>query len=182
MVPDLIEGTDHLVGLLNDKSFAGPEFTETLADRGSQTSSHRPKSDARACRPGCKVIAEWRNRIETTLGELTETMNLTRHGAHTFHGLLTRTAATIAAHTMIKTSLPMGLNPQNAPEPTTPSRSLPTTRSDADRSLAGRTPATTTTRNRGAPQNAPRRRLNPVRPPAYAENAPKQDGTPVPRS
>ena len=52
-----------------------------------------------------KIIAEWRNRIETTFGELTE-MDLARHGAHTFHGLLTRTAATIAAHSLIKIALP----------------------------------------------------------------------------
>jgi hypothetical protein len=47
-----------------------------------------------------KVIAEWRNRIETTFSEITDRMELARHGAHTFWGLLTRTAATIAAHTL----------------------------------------------------------------------------------
>jgi hypothetical protein len=30
-------------------------------------------------------------------------MDLARHGAHTFWGLLTRTAATIAAHTLLRT-------------------------------------------------------------------------------
>ena len=44
-----------------------------------------------------KIIAEWRNRIEATFAEITDRMELTRHGAHTFWGLLTRTAATIAA-------------------------------------------------------------------------------------
>lgn len=44
-----------------------------------------------------KVIACWRNYIEVTFGELTDRMELARHGAHTFWGLLTRTAATIAA-------------------------------------------------------------------------------------
>ncbi|MGI9004463.1 MAG: hypothetical protein ACR2GH_22900, partial [Pseudonocardia sp.] len=39
-----------------------------------------------------KIIAEWRNRIETTFGELTDTMEPARHDAHTFHGLLARTA------------------------------------------------------------------------------------------
>jgi hypothetical protein len=47
-----------------------------------------------------KVIAEWRNRVETTFSEITVQMELARHGAHTFWGLLTRTAATIAAHTL----------------------------------------------------------------------------------
>lgn len=52
-----------------------------------------------------KIIAEWRNCIETTLGEITEQLDLTRHGAHTFWGLLTRTTATLAAHTLIKIGL-----------------------------------------------------------------------------
>jgi hypothetical protein len=47
-----------------------------------------------------KVIAEWRNQIETTFSEITDRMELARHGAHTFWGLLTRTAAIIAAHTL----------------------------------------------------------------------------------
>jgi hypothetical protein len=45
-----------------------------------------------------KVIAEWRNRIETTFSEITVQMELARHWVHTFWGLLTRTAATIATH------------------------------------------------------------------------------------
>jgi hypothetical protein len=48
-----------------------------------------------------KVIACWRNHVEVTFGELTDHMELARHGAHTFWGLLTRTAATIAAHTLL---------------------------------------------------------------------------------
>ena len=32
-------------------------------------------------------------------------MELARHGAHTFYGLLTRTAATIAAHTLLRVCL-----------------------------------------------------------------------------
>ena len=48
-----------------------------------------------------KVIAEWRNRIETTFGQITDQMELARHGARTFWGLLTRTAATIAAHALM---------------------------------------------------------------------------------
>jgi hypothetical protein len=32
-------------------------------------------------------------------------MELARHGAHTFWGLLTRTAATIAAHTLLRVRL-----------------------------------------------------------------------------
>jgi hypothetical protein len=52
-----------------------------------------------------KVIAEWRNRTETTFSEITDRTELARHGAHTFEGLLTRIAATIAAHTLLLTCL-----------------------------------------------------------------------------
>jgi hypothetical protein len=49
-------------------------------------------------RPGLGVIAEWRNRIDTTFSEITVPMELARHGADTFWGLLTRTAA----HTLLR--------------------------------------------------------------------------------
>jgi hypothetical protein len=52
-----------------------------------------------------KIIAEWRNRVEATFAEITDLMELARHRAHTFWGLLTRTAATIAAHTLLRTCL-----------------------------------------------------------------------------
>ena len=52
-----------------------------------------------------KIITEWRNRIETTFKEITDQMELARHGAHTFWGLLTRTAAIIAAHTLMRVCL-----------------------------------------------------------------------------
>ena len=52
-----------------------------------------------------KIIARWRNCIETTFGEITDLLGLARHGAHTFCGLLTRTAATIAAHTLLRVCL-----------------------------------------------------------------------------
>ena len=35
-----------------------------------------------------KIIAEWRNRIEATFGEIIDLMELARHGAHTFWGSL----------------------------------------------------------------------------------------------
>ena len=52
-----------------------------------------------------KIVAGWRNRVETTFKEITDQMELARHGAHTLWGLLTRTAATIAAHTLLITCL-----------------------------------------------------------------------------
>jgi hypothetical protein len=54
------------------------------------------------------IIAQWRNRIETTFSEITDQMELARHGAHTFWGLLTRTAATISTHTLLRVRLTHG--------------------------------------------------------------------------
>jgi hypothetical protein len=45
-------------------------------------------------------VAALRNRIETSIGEITEDLGLAHHKARTFWGLLTRTAATLAAHTL----------------------------------------------------------------------------------
>ena len=42
-----------------------------------------------------RLIARLRNRVDQ--------MDLARHGAHTFEGLLTRTVATLAAHTLLLT-------------------------------------------------------------------------------
>lgn len=114
LVPHLITGAHDgpngpsgLVGLLNDKGFNGKKFTESLAAQGI-CNLVPPTKAGRKTMPTWlqKIIAQWRNRIETTFGELTDTMELARHGAHTFHGLLTRTAATIAAHCLLKTALP----------------------------------------------------------------------------
>jgi hypothetical protein len=43
--------------------------------------------------------------IGSSFAEITDRMELARHGAHSFWGLLTRTAATIAAHTLLRTYL-----------------------------------------------------------------------------
>jgi hypothetical protein len=109
LVPGLLTGAEHVIGLLNDKGFSGREFTGSLAEMGI-TNLVPPTKAERKTMPAWlqKVIATCRNRIEVTNGELTDTMELARHGAHTFHGLLTRTAATIAAHCLIKTALPAG--------------------------------------------------------------------------
>ena len=42
-------------------------------------------------------------QIYASFAGITEQMGLAGHGAHTFWGLLTRTAATIAAHTLLRT-------------------------------------------------------------------------------
>jgi hypothetical protein len=95
--------------LLADKGFAGKAFAAGQAARGTAVLIP-PAKGQRASMPAIlqKVIAEWRNRVETTFKEITDQMELARHGAHTFWGLLTRTAATIAAHTLLRVCLADG--------------------------------------------------------------------------
>ena len=92
--------------LLLDKGFAGTAFAARQAARGTAILLPPAKGQRHTTPPVLrKIIAEWRNRIETTFGEITDQMALARHGAHTFWGLLTRTAATIAAHTLLRVCL-----------------------------------------------------------------------------
>jgi hypothetical protein len=99
---DLLETGPAPRDLLADKGFNGREFAAAQAVRGTAVLVP-PGKKQRAAMPAIllKVIAEWRNRVETTFSEITDRMELARHGAHTFWGLLTRTAATIAAHTLL---------------------------------------------------------------------------------
>jgi hypothetical protein len=103
---DLLEAGPAPRDLLADKGFSGRAFAAQLAAGGTAVLVP-PDKQHRAAMPSAllKVIAEWRNRIETTFSEITDQMELARHGAHTFWGLLTRTAATIAAHTLKLTCL-----------------------------------------------------------------------------
>ena len=103
---DLLEAGPAPRDLLADKGFSGRAFAAAQAARGTAVLVP-PGKKQRAGMPSglLKVIAEWRNRIETTFSEITDRMELARHGAHTFWGLLTRTAATIAAHTLLLTCL-----------------------------------------------------------------------------
>jgi hypothetical protein len=92
--------------LLAGKGFTGNAFTAAQASRGTAVLLPPAKGQRHRMPPvPRKIIAEWRNRIETTFTEITDQMELARHGAHTFWGLLTRTAAIIAAHTLIRVSL-----------------------------------------------------------------------------
>jgi hypothetical protein len=100
---DLLETGPPPRDLLCDKGFTGKAFAATQAARGTAVLVP-PAKDQRATMPAIilKIIAQWRNRIEASFGEITDLMGLARHGAHTFWGLLTRTAATIAAHTLLR--------------------------------------------------------------------------------
>jgi Transposase DDE domain len=103
---DLLEAGPAPRDLLADKGFAGAAFNAQLAAQGTAVLVP-PNRDQRKAMPATlqKVIAEWRNRVEASSGEITDLMELARHGAHTFWGLLTRTAATIAAHTLLRVCL-----------------------------------------------------------------------------
>jgi hypothetical protein len=98
----LLEGT-RCAGLLLDRGFVGRAWAAGYRARGTAvvvTPSHaeRQRLSAAARRP----VAVFRNRIETSIGELTDRLELARHGAKTFWGLLTRTAATLLAHTLLR--------------------------------------------------------------------------------
>ncbi len=103
---DLLEAGPPPRDLLADKGFNGAVFAAGQAARGTAVLVP-PAKGQRKTMPAIlqKVIAEWRNRIETSFQEITDQMELARHGAHTFWGLLTRTAATIAAHTLMRACL-----------------------------------------------------------------------------
>jgi hypothetical protein len=103
---DLLEAGPPPRDLLADKGFNGKAFAAQQAARGTAVLVP-PGKDQRQQMPPIlqKIIAQWRNRIEATFGEITDQMELARHGAHSFWGLLTRTAATIAAHTLLRVCL-----------------------------------------------------------------------------
>lgn len=103
---DLLDGGPAPRDLLADKGFNGTALDAEQAARGTAVLVP-PTRTQRAAMPKIlqKIIAEWRNRVEATFGEITDRMELARHGAHTFWGLLTRTAATIAAHAILRVCL-----------------------------------------------------------------------------
>ena len=69
--------------LLADKGFSGRAFAAVPGSpRYRRARPARTGSSAPPCPPFLrKVIAEWRNRIETTFSEITDRMELARHGA-----------------------------------------------------------------------------------------------------
>jgi hypothetical protein len=113
---DLVDGFGWLIGLLCDKGFNGAAFAEQMAERGIAMLVPPTKAQRKTMPKMLqKVIAQWRNRVETSFGEITDRMELARHGAHTFWGLLTRTAATLAAHTLLLMACPRPHNTRNQP-------------------------------------------------------------------
>ena len=115
LVPAAVDERAVADGLLEGSPPAG-----LLLDRGvlgrAWAARHRARGTRVVCAPGRaerrtlplavrRPVAARRNRIETTIGELTETLRLARHGAKTVWGLLARTAATILAHTLRRLAL-----------------------------------------------------------------------------
>jgi hypothetical protein len=99
---DLLAGAGPPCGLLLDRGFGGRVFVAGQAARGTRvvlTPSRADRQRVPVARR--RAVAVLRNRIETTNGEITEQLGLARHRAHTFWGLLARTAATVCAHTLL---------------------------------------------------------------------------------
>ena len=106
-------GTDLVTGdaasidaLLLDKGFTGIRFAAEMASAGIDVIIPPTRAQRTTMpRPLLRLIARLRNRVETSFKEITDQMELARHGAHTFEGLLTRTVAVLAAHTLLLTEL-----------------------------------------------------------------------------
>jgi Transposase DDE domain len=98
---DLTCGDADIDALLQDKGFSGRRFAAEMAAAGIEVIIP-PTRAQRQTMPKTlqRLIARYRNRVETSFKEITDQMDLARHGAHTFEGLLTRTAAVLAAHTL----------------------------------------------------------------------------------
>jgi Transposase DDE domain len=117
LVPAAIDerqtGTDLVAGdaasidaLLLDKGFTGRRFAGEMASAGIDVIIPPTRAQRKTMpRTLQRLIARLRNRVETSFKEITDQMELARHGAHTFEGLLTRTVITLAAHTLLLTQL-----------------------------------------------------------------------------
>jgi len=104
---DLVTGAAAAIdALLLDKGFTGRRFAAEMAGGGIDVLIP-PTRVQRTTMPKTlqRLIARLRNRVETSFREITDQMELGRHGAHTFEGLLTRTVAVLAAHTLLLTEL-----------------------------------------------------------------------------
>jgi hypothetical protein len=103
---DLVTGAAAIDALLQDKGFTGTRFAAEMADAGIEVIIPPTRAQRQTMpKPLQRLIARLRNRVETSFKEITDQMELARHGAHTFEGLLTRTAAVLAAHTLLLTEL-----------------------------------------------------------------------------
>jgi Transposase DDE domain len=103
---DLLDGTRPPAGLLLERGFAGRDFAARHAGRGTAVVlAHSRAQRHQLSKAQRRPVAALCNRIETSIGEITEDLGLAHHKARTFWGLLTRTAATLAAHTLLRLQL-----------------------------------------------------------------------------
>jgi hypothetical protein len=104
---DLVAGDAAAIdALLLDKGFTGSQFAAEMTSGGIDVIIPPTKAQRKTMPKTLqRLIARLRNRVETSFKEITDQMELARHGAHTFEGLLTRTAAALAAHTLLLTQL-----------------------------------------------------------------------------
>ena len=102
---DLLDGAAP-AGLLLDRGFLGRAWAAGHRARGTCVIVAHGRAERRTLpRAVRRPVAALRNRIETTLGELTDRLGLARHGAGCFWGLLTRTAVTLLAHTLLRLAI-----------------------------------------------------------------------------
>jgi hypothetical protein len=101
---DLLEGVP-CGGLLLDRGFLSAPWAARYEAQGTRVVvAHGRAQRRRLPRALRRPVAKLRNRIETSIGEITDVdrLRLARHGARTFWGLITRTAATLLAHTWLR--------------------------------------------------------------------------------
>lgn len=93
-------------GLLLDRGFLGRAWAAGHHAQGTRVVVAHSRAERRALpRAVRRPVAALRNRVETTIGELTDHLGLARHHAAGFRGLLARTAAIILAHTLLRLKL-----------------------------------------------------------------------------
>jgi len=100
---------DHLLtttppaGVLLDRGFAGRAFAAAHAARGTRVQLAHSRRD-RLTLPAVvrEAVRRLRNRIETSIGEITVRLDLDHHGAKTVWGLLTRLTGILFAHTLLR--------------------------------------------------------------------------------
>ena len=89
-------------GLLLDRGFVGREWAAQQAELGRQVVIPPNREQRRELpKSYLHAIAALRNRVETCFAQITDQLELARHGAKTFWGLLTRTTGAILAHTVL---------------------------------------------------------------------------------
>jgi Transposase DDE domain len=100
---DLVCGDAAMIdALLLDKGFNGSAFAAEMAAAGIEVMIPPTRAQRRTMpKLVQRLIARFRNRVEASFKEITDQMELARHGAHCFEGLLTRTATTLAAHALL---------------------------------------------------------------------------------